>query len=45
MSSLSSLPRPLAPIDEVKKDSTAVVSNISIVVARVCNPILDLNRR
>lgn len=45
ISSLGSHPRPFAPIDQVEKDVSAVVSNISIVVAVVGNRILNLNRR
>jgi hypothetical protein len=45
MSSLSSHPTPVAPIDEGKKDIPTVVSNRSILVTTVRNPILDLDRR
>ena len=45
MSSLGTRPRPLAPIDEVKEDITAVVPDVSVVVALVGDPVLDLHGR
>lgn len=45
MASLSSHPRPFAPIDEVEEDTAAVVANVTVVVALVGNPVLDLNGR
>lgn len=45
VASLSSHPGPFAPIDEVEEDAAAVVSNITVVVALVGNPVLDLNGR
>lgn len=45
MTSLSSHPGPFAPIDEVEKDTATVVTHVTIVVALVGNPVLDLNGR
>lgn len=43
MPSLGTRPQPLAPIDEVKEGITAVVPDVSVVVALVGDPVLDLH--